>query len=912
MKLTILESESDISKTIGLKDEKLVKTANAQVYSGIARKNDLSWIELKDKLSNIENNECIILGVTDFKEKQLVVTPNSDEISRSLEYFRWSNDYQLICIDFDDSNLGYITPDELINILDQYLIGFKDIKKVIKYSTSAWIYSEGNLLSKSNGFHIYFLVNHPERIKEIFAGNDSILHKILFPRYGWIKNSKPKNPELTAITQMERTIYDNVVFSPERIIFESLPILNDGLEKRNTKAEFVDGSEYLDLSLIKELTISQTKYYNLAVDKAKLENTKSTNYIEHKQKFENRVISHIGTGAFKNKAEYNGLLETEIVSREWAGSVAGVLNLDSKVEFKDHSIATVRDILSDKKKYHLMSCYDPNEPQYSNSPIAIIYSEQETPVIKSFAHGGILYYLEPQVVVDNFDLPDYWLNHFYFDYHERNNNVLHISGNTIETMSKEGFVTRFSGYFNDESKSMTTWWINRKDKQTISGDGFFPSKPVVYKNQGRNMLNSYLPAVFKFNLPEPTKEIASQYAEPWVNHIKELVYNKEDAETIIDFFSYLIQEPDERPMWSPIICSETRGVGKDTIVDIFASVLGDKYIKRDTIEKLSDPSYWGDTFHESKLIVVSECGGSKDRFIINDSLKSAITETSKNLNLKGKSVTNSKVFCGIILFSNHNNPFKIDAGERRFFATKCNWTKHDVKRKEEVGYFRELRNYYQSEEHLNGLYHYLCTRDIKSNMKGLARETEVFRQIVEDSVSDVDRFFNDLKKHPCKYWKPDMIYKLHEIFYGDTIKHQKAIEYNIHKMKSTKVTMKIDGKNYRLKTFDADLASMDSKIIRDHIDLHWKIEKNTEELYHDTKQINVEEFSIKNEIDILMSANTTITGVESYFEPDFNNISDEEYFNYKMTDDDLADLVTFIDQHRERKTRKVDVAGWNI
>ncbi len=872
MRFTLLKSENNITKTIEYVNKKLVKTAVAQVYSGVAKKLDVNFHKFKDILDDIESNECVILGTTIWNERKVVVEPKEDEISRSLKYFSWDEHNQLIYFDYDESKLGNITPFEFIEKINEYLPGFKDVRKIIKYSSSAQIYKDGILLSKANGFHIYFVVNCPERIRDIFAGT-GILHKRLFPKFGWIKNSRPNDPATTAISQYERTIFDGSVFSPERIVFENTPILGEGLEKRNQEAELIDGNDFLDISTVKTISKDEEKRYRDAVKSAKEDNYKSEYYRECKAKFDTNIQGKMSGGFYKNNCKFKGLLPKEIVNREWKSATSGVLQAESKVKLADGSMVSVKDILSDQKRYHLVDCFDPAEPDYSKSPIAKIYSDQDSPVIKSFAHGGIIFSLEESVKVDNFELPEYWLSHMYLDYHDKRNEFLHIFGSQIETMSKDGFISRFAGYWNEDAdKSMVSWWLNKKEKLTIAGDGFYPGKPVVYEDNGL-LLNSYRPSVLRLDLPEPSFLAAEEAARPWLDHIRKLVYRLDDAETIIDWFAYLIQEPAERPMWCPLICSNTKGVGKDTIVDIFASCLSEEYVRRVPIESLSDANFWGDAFYQSKLIVVSECGGAKERYKVNDTLKSAITDTHKSLNRKGKSITNAKIFDGIIMFSNYDNPFKIESGERRFFATKCTWNTADVMKLEKALYFKKLREFYQDENNINGLYYYLLNRDIKSNLKGVARETEVLREIIDNSVSDVERFFADLNKHPCKFWNTEDIGRLFEDNVGKIYEYKRSFDYHIKQMKSTKCTIKIKGKKQRLKTFDNDLNITTSQL-REHIDIHWESLNTISDLYPNIDS-DIERFSndcieiVKESMEAIVQANNISQMVTSEVEEDY-------------------------------------------
>jgi len=174
------------------------------------------------------------------------------------------------------------------------------------------------LISGTNGFHIYFLVNHPEKIAELFKGSSALLHKKLWLLgHGYIKNSIPKDRKMTAIRQMERTIYDNTIFSPERIIFEAPPILKGGLYKKNTEAILINGTvEFFNLFQFENLANREEIEYLQLVKEAKALNDQSPYMVESKKIFQEQIRENIKNKKYKNNKEYQMLSDDEIVEQE--------------------------------------------------------------------------------------------------------------------------------------------------------------------------------------------------------------------------------------------------------------------------------------------------------------------------------------------------------------------------------------------------------------------------------------------------------------------------------------------------------------------------------------------------------------------------------------------------------------------
>jgi len=849
------DNDNAIAKQISWDGNRLQKESKASVKDGSVESIQYSsWERFGDHLSNISEDECIVLGklkhgisgrIVGSKEAQNL---ENDSYSRSLENFGWHQGHQLCCIDYDGSKAGDLTPDEVITIIDSVLSGFSTITKVVKYSSGAWIYTEDNQLrSSSNGFHIYFMVNRPDLIADIFKGSSSLLHrKLWLAGHGYIKHSKPKDRRTTAVSQMERTLYDNTVFSPERIIFEASPILSGDLYKTNQEAFIIRGdAEFLDLEKYKSLSKLDENEFKRLVKEAKSLNESDPYMVESRKIFRDHVKERVKRGDYKKRKEYSGLSADKIADREFVASRKGVLMQDHEIELASGDRATVETIMKDREKYHNQRCYDPHEPDYSNSPISIIYNDQKEPIIFSHAHGGITYRLRPddQGVEPDFYSRDYWLEHFYLVTYDKKDEIYHIYGNKIDKYSHSGFTHTFAGYFTDVGDKdqpkkipMTKWWMGNIDKKRITGDGFAPGKPIIYQQHGNLVINEYVPEILRHGFDIPDIEQFKRSALPWIAHIHSMIHDKKEADILVDWFAYLVQHPNERPMFAPLILSETRGVGKDMMSDIWSEMMGHKYAKKSSVEALSKADSWGDVFHQTKLITVSECGSSQDRYTIGNNIKDKITARSLSMNLKGREMLYGCVYAGIIFYSNSISPFRLDEGDRRFFVTRCDWSKSIADGFKEKGHFSKLASFYSDPINLHGLYHYLLTRNIKTNMKGDAPMTSTKETMMMSEPNETEQFFVDLKNHPCKYWTTSMIKNLYRKEFGhryadDDIDDNRQFKHFLKEMVSAK-KLKVKGDTIRPKTFSMLDAEQDNQGIRMNIQANWGI--TTDSLHPET------------------------------------------------------------------------------
>lgn len=872
---TLRDRNKSINKIIYIdENDQLKKAPQATVSKGICDTKEFNWNTFTSYISDIPDNECLMLGVNKYDEPTIKISCDGEPESygRTLDNFRWSDEYQLLYFDFDEAGGREFTYLEFIDAITTVIPSFKDTTKIVKFSSSAHIYdNEDNLLSKSNGFHIYFLIKHPDLIQEVFAGNTSIIHKRLWINgYGHIKNTNPLDPSKTVVNQLDRTIIDGSVFSPERIVFETQPTISNGLNKKFTKAVLMEGeNEYIDLSDIKPITDKEEEVFQSILQQAKEENEQTPYMIACKEKFENRIKSKISREWIKNEhPEYIGLQDWEIIKLEREKSQQRVLSMDTMIFLKGGQCIEVQDIVENPYVYDKMKCKDVDEPDYAG-PIAIIYGNMDSgnPVIYSHAHGGITYKLprlknketekpmrydedkqEEQDILDTatpvekdynawMSDVDNWLDTVYIvnNVEKGSNGYFRVNGNDITGYTKTHLQNIGSYNFeyedasgNTKTTSVYNAWNKNPKRKIIESEIFKPGESILFKDRGRTHINTYLPTYVKEDTFEMTDEEVDIAARPFVNHVMDLIHNEREANILLDWFAYLLQKPNKRPKFCPLITSETHGVGKNITTDIFGSVLGISYTSTiNDLGKIVKPDSWGDVINKKKLVVVSECGRSDDRYTISDSLKSLITDDKMTLNLKGSSIQEKRVYFGLIMFSNEMNPFQLEQNDRRFFVTTCDWDKEKVNRLIDNDYYKNLVEFYSDDNLKNiiGLSKWFMKREISrtSMVDTQAPETKVKDILLASSMSDLDQFRYDLQQHPLKFWTKTWLKDLFKMTMvgmdgsDDADLDKKFLSIWRSMMSTSKNRVKIDGETYNFKCFDRKCAESTNTEIRDNV-----------------------------------------------------------------------------------------------
>jgi len=344
------------------------KTSTASMSTGTYRTQSLNHLDdLLHCIKSLESNEAIVLGTADDSEGNITSNPNDDNaITRTKKNFKWDKHTQILLFDYD-----YADGIKKINSLKEYrdlLItidsSFKDAQMLIIPSSSSGIYNSNNeVVLDSSGLHCYVVVSHTENIKTWIY---NLFNKCWKLGLGVIKFSKDGK-------QLQRTIFDKSVFSPERLVFEAEPTLDKGLHRKVVEPLLIDGG-VIDLS-----NITPTLQPKEVSDKL-IETIAESKKI--KKHYINTEIDRLVSKGF-----------TEIIATEFVTSRCedALIKLDDLIVFKDGTVKLARDItVNDSGKY----CLDPIEP--TEAPAVVNVYDDGSVMIYSFLHGGRHFYIEEE------------------------------------------------------------------------------------------------------------------------------------------------------------------------------------------------------------------------------------------------------------------------------------------------------------------------------------------------------------------------------------------------------------------------------------------------------------------------------------------------------------------------------------
>ena len=212
-------------------------------------------------------------------------------------------------------------------------------------------------------------------------------------------------------------------------------------------------------------------------------------------------------------------------------------------------------------------------------------------------------------------------------------------------------------------------------------------------------------------------------------------YEPKVVEYLYNYLAHLVQNPGELPR-TAIAMQSDQGVGKNLFFENFTfRMLGKKYLLVTT----SIDDIVG-TFPQTsgKLIVCLDEASAGDTFSNNNKIKGHITTEYEHVQRKGVDAVRMLNCNRMFLFTNENNTFKVEEGDRRFMATRCS-----AKYKGSTEFFVAVLDEWKNVACVNQFYQDLKNRDISNFDPERDRPTtEFYQELKSVSISNEVRFLD--------------------------------------------------------------------------------------------------------------------------------------------------------------------------
>ncbi|MCD6297440.1 MAG: hypothetical protein J7M30_09820, partial [Deltaproteobacteria bacterium] len=376
----VTKSNGPLTKIIRYQDGKPVKDlSECWLSDGTSHEVTTSIKGFAESLRSCKPNQALVHGICGHKEVKIVSERNfkgqPGTVTRTKKFFRYPKENALTLFDYDvKPNVEPLSHEAWMKVMSEIFPGFEQVGYVFTPSTSSCIYGkdDNQLSGESNGFHHYVIAKEPSDIPRF---NDTLFKRLWLTGCGYIFIS-------CSGAQLERTIYDQVVMSPERLDFVAGAVCKDGLEQRLPDPVYQAG-DILDTILLPSLTQQEESEFQNLVEQAKQDKRNEADTIrnEYFKTEAPRLAERLNVP--QNKAR-------EILSTR----VSGKIDAEDSLEFDNGDSARAVDILKDPEKYHLKTLRDPLEPEQGKCKAKLFVNNDGSVIVNSYLHGGRTFRLQ--------------------------------------------------------------------------------------------------------------------------------------------------------------------------------------------------------------------------------------------------------------------------------------------------------------------------------------------------------------------------------------------------------------------------------------------------------------------------------------------------------------------------------------
>jgi hypothetical protein len=222
-------------------------------------------------------------------------------------------------------------------------------------------------------------------------------------------------------------------------------------------------------------------------------------------------------------------------------------------------------------------------------------------------------------------------------------------------------------------------------------------------------------------------------------HLDNLCGNDEKVfDFVLKVLSRIVKNPGELTNIA-LLFKSAPGAGKDTFFDYFGKqILGNEYYFNDTKTELLFGRF-NDTMENKILCVLNEVS-YKETIEIIEQLKDSITTPINMIEKKGMKPYENKNHITYVMFTNNDNPLKIEVNDRRFVAIKCN-----DKIANNAEYFDALNKEIKSKKYDRAFYEYLLSIDSDNyNFTKNRPETDFNKDLKEMSIPTISKYLESL------------------------------------------------------------------------------------------------------------------------------------------------------------------------
>jgi len=211
-------------------------------------------------------------------------------------------------------------------------------------------------------------------------------------------------------------------------------------------------------------------------------------------------------------------------------------------------------------------------------------------------------------------------------------------------------------------------WIQKKQLTTsMTRDPLIETDLIRgYDCCGGQIIESEGGAIFN-TYRRPTIELGdATKAQPFIDHVYK-VFNKEgDADQFLNYIAHRVQKTGHKPRFALVLAGQ-QGVGKDTALELCIDAIG---VWNTASISVDDFKYAYNDYAAASLVRISEAAEAQEisKWVFNEQVKVLIAGSPDyvNINPKYGEKFSVRMFCGVIITTNHLAGLYIPEDDRRY------------------------------------------------------------------------------------------------------------------------------------------------------------------------------------------------------------------------------------------------------
>lgn len=241
-----------------------------------------------------------------------------------------------------------------------------------------------------------------------------------------------------------------------------------------------------------------------------------------------------------------------------------------------------------------------------------------------------------------------------------------------------------------------------KHGHIVLGTRFMPTRPDRLVTEDNELyLNMYYPPSVA---PDP--ERAEEAGALLVNHISRMFPNPAQSTTLLDWMSWLTQNPHKQMNWCPVL-QGVQGCGKSVILEIMRVTLGSTNVAE--MDASRTARGWTGNLENVILVAFEEVTVGDANAAA--AMKRFVTGTNLMLNVRNTGEKDVKRNFSTFITLNDLSTLSVEAGERRYWVAQAAQQRRD--QNPPPSYFDQL--FRLTTDLAGGILHYLRTRRVSDN-----------------------------------------------------------------------------------------------------------------------------------------------------------------------------------------------------